>query len=78
MPLPWWALLPVSWWAGMIPAAWICGAMVRGMKADARPPAGAVIVAVILWPLVIIAAPIVWAFGLATAKKGPKDGNAKR
>lgn len=60
--IPWWVAIPVVWWLGMLPAAYLAGAAER--KKGAAYGGGAKAVVIIGWPLILVMMPIDWAMSL--------------
>lgn len=77
--MEWWGVVPLFWWAGMIPAAAIAGSLQRQRRAAKLEPHAdqAVIIFVLAWPLCLLFAPILGAHLWAQRQKRGRDGDAQ-
>lgn len=75
MEFHWW-MLPLVWWAGMLPASWAAGVTQseREAKGEKPHPDAAVILFVIGWPVYLVLFPIMLVHMAAQRRKQRSDG----
>jgi hypothetical protein len=68
--MEWWHWL-AAWWAGMFPTAWLCGRVERATRKSY--PDLIKVGTVILWPVVAVLLPLIWAFQVGRTPPAKKD-----